>query len=306
MPNVTFTPLDEESQEAAKAAMTSTEPEGTTREAQYQQVSTDPYHQKYAQGATTPIKKTRVAMVIGIIAAGLSMVFLICTLIYVLIGTVEDKFGDLVKDQLDSDSSSSLNLIAPTTADEKEASAAVTSKLADVENDQLARAMILATLDQDLDLWFGFTAKELGIDTTTYLNTVLKSIKTTDTQANVYSDGTGTVYVDVEMFDIYGFTDYIYDDLFAYLNQNMLYGSYTGEDDYEKPNAEQQSYINGKFAEWLAGYTDTTEETLYMDVKKKNNSWQVDEDSYYQELSYLLGYYGDIPENISSGTITTI
>lgn len=172
----------------------------------------------------------------------------------------------------------------PTDADEQAAIDAAKVVLDELKNPTAEDiAAVAAGIDEGFSSTSGFESlSDIGVDSEEFAKWLLSDMTYEIDEAFVYSDGTGTVYVDVTTKDYYEFSSIFSSNIDAFLESDEFAG------------ITDEAVLNAKIGELMKdamSKTTTASSYTYIDVKKVGGTWTVDEGSLEDIAEDIFGIY---------------
>lgn len=226
--------------------------------------------------------KTRAAKILAIIAFVVSAISLVVTIItgVVLVGSVAD-----------SASSSSGSVAVESTAsmddlseEEKAAAQPVDTLMNQIKNQDQAILDELATdYNDSFKDTYDYTLNDFGVDPMALAQWGTSDFSYAFDDVIVFSDGTATVYVDVESRDYY-------EMIFRFSD---LVTDYQTSDEYQTTTeAEDKIKLGELLQQAMDETTETTTGYVGLDLTQQaDGTWVIDEDSREDEFEYIFGLY---------------
>ena len=171
------------------------------------------------------------------------------------------------------------------TDDEDEAAciAAVEEALDGLADSAYARSLVAHEFEGLLDNYTDRAPEELGLDTETFVDWYFENFWYAIESAYTFSDGTATVYFYHLYFDYETSWD------FAMEVEDYLYEQ--GVSDDEALSEEQLAHVQDLYEEFLATVDLTDDSFTSLDLACEDDTWTVDEDSFEEELEYMLDLF---------------
>lgn len=172
----------------------------------------------------------------------------------------------------------------PTDADEQGAIDAAKVVLDELKNPTAEDiAAMAAGIDEGFSSTSGFESlNDLGVSSEEFAKWLLSDLTYEIDEAFVYSDGTGTVYVDVTTKDYYEFSNIFSSNIEAFLESDEFAG------------ITDEAVLNAKIGELMRDAMDRTSTAptyTWIDVKKVGGTWTVDADSLEDIAENIFGIY---------------
>lgn len=172
----------------------------------------------------------------------------------------------------------------PTDADEQAAIDAAKVVLDELKNPTAEDiAAVAAGIDERFSSTSGFESlSDIGVNSEEFAKWLLSDMTYEIDEAFVYSDGTGTVYVDVTTKDYYEFSSIFSSNIDAFLESDEFAG------------ITDEAALNAKIGELMKdamNKTSTAPSYTYIDVKKVGGTWTVDEGSLEDIAENIFGIY---------------
>lgn len=148
---------------------------------------------------------------------------------------------------------------------------------------QETMAEIASQADADFKDIFSYSMTELTIDPMSAVNWLKEDIAfdyDPDSDIIVFSDGTATAFVSVTMHDSQVMADNFDAEINAMIDANPFVSS----------DAEKNALIADAFNKALAASTDTRSYSVMVELTKNGNTWEVDQESWQEELDYLYRF----------------
>ena len=223
----------------------------------------------------------------GTAALVIAVIIFVLTTISVIIGIVEDSSGGLSSFV---DVNANVSDSYTEEADERAARSAFESRmdalLGDASAGELHEEVLLA-LDWRLQHSFGYSAEELGINADELATWVCERVSYATDSVYAYSDGTATVYFDLEAPRVDDIVYALWDETGEYLIEQGLAGSYDGMPAEAFPNEEQRAHVV-EALERVLGRTEVGDAFCSVELVREGGSWSVDEQSLAQALEIAL------------------
>ncbi len=227
--------------------------------------------------------KTRAAKILAIIAFVISAISLIVTIItgVVLVSTVADSASTSSESSTPTEATASLDDFSE---EEKAAAQPVEDMLNQIVNqDQAVLDELAADYNDDFKDTYDYTLSDFGVDPLTLAQWGTTDFSYSFDDVIVFSDGTATVYADVESRDYY-------EMIFRF---SELVTEYQASEEYQTTTEEEDMI---KLGELLQQAMDETTETTtgYIGIdltQQSDGTWVIDEDSREDEFEYIFGLY---------------
>lgn len=228
--------------------------------------------------------KTTGGKVCGIVGIVLSIIVFILAVIigFTALGFLAGNSD--ARDSLLSSSnepSTSLPSVTSPDPDEKQMRDAVTAKLDLLKNKDAATMQYLADeADARMKTITDFSLSELGVDPMKLVDWMLTDFEYEFNDVYDNSDGAGVAYIDLKMRDTMAFANAFMEDAQAAIDAGKL----EGLDEVGSKALLGELYLGA-----MEKTTDMTSDYIALDLVKSGDTWQVDEDSWNEELEYLFG-----------------
>ena len=215
--------------------------------------------------------------VCGIAGIVLSVIMFILAIAVVGIATVS-----VVSDTDASDTARSYSYSSTDAEDAavQDAACAQLDKLANQDPEQIA------WLGQKFDEMFasntGYSLAQLGVDPAAVAMWMTTDFSYTPDGAYAYSDGTGTMYAETQMRDIYAMLPAFNDGVQDLTDS----GAVDGLDE-----AAALLQLGQVLSSAMESTTDMTEYYTALDVTKQGDAWTVDQESWEEELEFMFGLF---------------
>lgn len=227
--------------------------------------------------------KTRAAKILAIIAFVISAISLVVTIItgVVLVGTVADSVSSSSESSTTTEATTSMDDFSE---EEKAAAQPVDDAMQQIKNQDQAILDTLATAyNDDFKDSYDYTLSDFGVDPQALAKWGTTDFTYSFDDSIVFSDGTASVYVDVQSRDYY-------EMLFRFSD---LVNDYQNSDEYQTTTEAEDL---AKFGELLQQAMDETTETttgyVGLDLTQQaDGTWVIDEDSWEDEFEYIFGLY---------------
>lgn len=227
--------------------------------------------------------KTRAAKILAIIAFVISAISLVVTIItgVVLVGTVADSVSSSSESSTTTEATTSMDDFSE---EEKAAAQPVEDMLNQIVNqDQAVLDELAADYNDDFKDTYDYTLSDFGVDPLTLAQWGTTDFSYSFDDVIVFSDGTATVYADVESRDYY-------EMIFRF---SELVTEYQASEEYQTTTEEEDMI---KLGELLQQAMDETTETTtgYIGIdltQQSDGTWVIDEDSREDEFEYIFGLY---------------
>lgn len=183
-------------------------------------------------------------------------------------------------DDVEYHSSSASDLSAITEGDQQ-MEAAMTDKLDLLKNkDAATMQQIAVEADEQLADATGYSLTDLGIDPAAFVEWMLTDFDYQLDGAYDNGDGTGIAYADVTLRDSMAFATTFMDDAQAAIDAGEM---------QTLDEAGAKALLGELYQAAMDKTTAMTTNYVSLDLVKTGDSWQVDQDSWSDELDYLFG-----------------
>ena len=217
----------------------------------------------------------KVCGIVGIVLSVLAFV------LYVVIGVGVLAFVVGASDEYDRTYSLESSDLSSITQGDQQMEAAASEKLDLLKSkDAVLMRKIADQADEQLADATGYSLTDLGIDPLTFVEWMLVDFDYKLDGAYDNGDGTGTVYADVTLRDSMAFATTFMEDAQAAIDAGDL---------QSLDEAGAKVLLGELYQAAMDKTTAMTTDYVSLEVVKNGDSWQVDEDSWGDELDYLFG-----------------
>lgn len=217
----------------------------------------------------------KVCGIVGIVLSVLAFV------LYVVIGVGVLAFVVGASDEYDRTYSLESSDLSSITQGDQQMEAAASEKLDLLKSkDAVLMRKIADQADEQLADATGYSLTDLGIDPLTFVEWMLVDFDYQLDGAYDNGDGTGTVYADVTLRDSMAFATTFMEDAQAAIDTGDL---------QSLDEAGAKVLLGELYQAAMDKTTAMTTDYVSLEVVKNGDSWQVDEDSWGDELDYLFG-----------------